>query len=225
MPVHPIRQKHGNPKTEDTQAFLDSLSPVNDGAADVNARVVWNDHTKKTKASGCHIFAFHDETAKGNGYTHRWLNSRYVPMNSHDLHRNLSTWDAAEVKTWRRGRTKQRPQTLNALYRFVSRNGGTIIAEAKAREFRFKWIAQQLVNDAARWNQPLWFKALGNMMFFDQKAIAFTSATVTVKGVEHHAWMAWIGGTKMRGRAVRVAAARQDMANLPPSVTKYMRVW
>lgn len=217
----PGRQKHGDPRTEDNYGFLRSLT--GNQLADVNARVVWRDHTKKTKASGCLIFGFHGETPASNGY--RWIIRDGVcrAMTDAELHRPLSRWDAADVMRWRRGKSKHsaRPRTINQLYAYVRRNGGTCIVELKDRLFRVKWICQQLLEDAHRNNHAPWFKILANMAFLREKSTAMMLAEVA--GVNGQ--VAIIFGTHVAGRGNRVSAGQSIIRTWPPAVRDNVRIW
>lgn len=221
MPEHPIGQKHGNPKTEDNYGFLRSLT--GNKGADVNARVVWVDRRKKTKESGCLIFALHGETPASNGYEHIMDGNRCRPMTKAERHRRLGSWNAADVMRWRRGpgRRSARPRTINQMYGYVSRHGGTCIVELKDRLFRVEWICQQLLADAHRHNHAPYFKVLANMAFLLEKCEAMTTAEVA--GVNGQ--VAIIFGKHVAGRGNRVARGQAIIRTWPAPVRDAVRIW
>lgn len=200
MPSRPIRQKHGDPHTEDNYGFWRSLD-TRDGV-DINLRVVWHDPVYKDRAHGCILVCLHGETAASNGY--RFIvrgDGKVHPMNPTELHRPLDHWAAAEVLRWRRGRTKKsaHPVTLRGALRYLRLHGGTGVLELKDRYFRYWWIAQQLVNVCHAEDHPPWTKALSNMAFAAEKCAAIREAQGD---------FALIFGTHVKGRAARVLTGK-----------------
>lgn len=218
MPDHPIGQKHGNPKTEDSYRFF--RSATGNRGVDVNAQVVWINPKRKTKASGCRIVALHGFTAAANGY--EWIidkiTGRLREMTHAEKHRQIGAWSYEAVRRWRRGKSKSaaHPLTLAEVYAFFRAHGGTAVVELKARAFAiYGWIMEQAVETARRHNHAPWFKALSNMWGVARKA-AFTVAA--------GGYFALIFGTHVKGRNARLAHGRAIISRWPAPVRDHPHV-
>lgn len=200
MPSKPIRQKHGDPHTEDNYGFWASLSTL--AGVDINVQVVPNDPEHLDQAHGVTIFCLHGRTAASNGYHHIIrADGKVHPMTHAELHQDLSKWSAAEVRRWRRGQTKKsaNPVTLRGALRYLRRHGGTGVIELKSPVFKLWWIAAQAVKVCRLEDAPPYFKALSNMRFCEEKCAVIQEAG---------GHFAIIFGNHVRGRLARVIRAR-----------------
>lgn len=207
MPPRPIRQKHGDPHTEDNYGFWRSLG-TRDGV-DINTQVVWNDPTHKDKTHGCTIFCLHGRTAASNGYGYIvGTDGKVRRMTHEEQHRDLDHWSAGQVRRWRRGKAKKsaHPVTLRGALRFLHLHGGTGVIELKSRAFRIWWVAEQAVNACKAEGHPPWFKALSNMAYAAEKCAAIREA---------HGEFALIFGKHVKGRVARVVTGRAITRSWP----------
>lgn len=210
MGAHPIRQLHGDPHTEDNYGFWRSLEHL-DGV-DVNTQVAPVDPEHIDEAHGVVIFCLHGETPASNGYGNIVrADGRVHEMTGEERHRPIHKWAAAQVRKWRRGKTKSsaHPVTLRGALRFLRRHGGRAVIELKSRLFRFAWVCLQAVKACAAEGVAPWFKALANMAFCREKCAGIRSAVARGR----HGDFAIIFGKHIRGRGARVRAGRSITAN------------
>lgn len=214
MPDHPPRQKHGQPKTNNTFAFLRSLD--RNECADVDLTWRWNSLHKRTREGGGAAMALHYPDPARNGY--RYIQDartgRTRPMTNKELHR--TEWTVAGTLRWRKSRNRgaARPHTYAEMLAYVKRHGGTVVGELKSQAFAvYGWIMDQLVATARVHNHAPWFKALFNM----RRVAGKCAATVRAGGQ-----FALIFGKFVRGRAARVARGQRITAQwtIPPT-----RIW
>lgn len=216
MPDHPVHQKHADPKHSDNVAFFRGLNGTE--AFDENLQWFFNKTHDHTKAAGGRAYGLHWRAPGPNGYQRitvrasgHLLTRRLKP---HELHQE--NWTAAQVKGWRRGRTRfgPRPLTYAEICRYCRKHGGQPVGELKSPAFGlYPWVMAQLVASAKRWNVAPWFKALANMQHAEGKC----ANTVHAGGQ-----FALIFGDHIKGRGARLSAGNKITAAW---ATKPSAIW